>query len=116
MGPYRTSEAVFPRPGVSWCVSNADLLGGKTIECGAQGLTYFFLLGALAPLVGYILERRFQALRYINFPLVFAGTAAIPPANAVNYVTWAIVAFVTQYLVKRRKFEWWTKYNCKYRR
>ena len=72
-----------------------------------------------------------------SFPLVFSGTSDIPPATAVNYVGWATVGFVFQYLsaslsvlppspaplcfprtqltslaVRRRWFGFWTKYNC----
>ena len=42
---------------------------------------------------------------------MFTGTGYIPPASAVNYVPWAIVGFVFQYVVRRRHFAWWTKYN-----
>ncbi|KLO10273.1 OPT oligopeptide transporter [Schizopora paradoxa] len=50
-------------------------------------------------------------LRYVNFPVIFSGTGAIPPATAVNYVPWTIVGFVFQYVIRRRHFSWWTKYN-----
>lgn len=46
-----------------------------------------------------------------SFPVVFSGLAWIPPASAVNYVPWAIVGFVFNYLIRRRAFSWWTKYN-----
>jgi len=35
----------------------------------------------------------------------------MPPATAINYVPWAIVGFVFQYVIRRRHFSWWTKYN-----
>jgi hypothetical protein len=49
-----------------------------------------------------------------SFPVIFSGTGYIPPASAVNYVTWGIVGFIFQYLIRRRNFSWWTKYNCMY--
>ncbi|KAG6897986.1 hypothetical protein C0992_007940 [Termitomyces sp. T32_za158] len=48
---------------------------------------------------------------YGNFPVIFSGTGYIPPASAVNYVPWAIVGFIFQYVMRRRHFSWWTKYN-----
>jgi hypothetical protein len=33
-------------------------------------------------------------VKYINFPVIFTGTGLIPPASAVNYVPWTIVAFI----------------------
>ena len=35
----------------------------------------------------------------------------VPPATAINYVPWTIVGFVFNYLIRRRNFNWWTKYN-----
>ncbi|KAI0809297.1 OPT oligopeptide transporter protein-domain-containing protein [Irpex lacteus] len=49
--------------------------------------------------------------RYINIPIILSGTGWIPPASAVNYVPWVIVGFFTQFLVRRRHFGWWSKYN-----
>lgn len=47
-----------------------------------------------------------------SFPVIFSGTGLIPPANSNNYVPWAIVGFIFQYVIRRRHFAWWTKYNC----
>jgi len=44
-------------------------------------------------------------------PLMFGGTTLLPPATAVNFVPWAIVAFIFQYVIRRRHFSWWAKYN-----
>ncbi|EJD54431.1 OPT oligopeptide transporter [Auricularia subglabra TFB-10046 SS5] len=76
-------------------------------------LTFFFLLGAVAPVFGWLWAKRFPRswARYINFPVVFSGTELLPPALASNYVTWAIVGFLFQYLIRRRRFDWWAKYN-----
>ncbi|KDQ58270.1 hypothetical protein JAAARDRAFT_57989 [Jaapia argillacea MUCL 33604] len=76
-------------------------------------LTFFFLVGALCPLIvwGISLKWPNPVLKYINFPVIFAGTGYIPPASAVNYVPWAIVGFIFQYVIRRRHFSWWTKYN-----
>ncbi|EIN04185.1 OPT oligopeptide transporter [Punctularia strigosozonata HHB-11173 SS5] len=76
-------------------------------------LSFFFLIGALCPLVAWLVSRRWpnSFVKYVNFPVIFSGTGAIPPASAVNYVPWTIVGFVFQYVVRRRHFAWWTKYN-----
>ncbi|KLO05160.1 hypothetical protein SCHPADRAFT_988863 [Schizopora paradoxa] len=64
----------------------------------------------------YLISRRYPNtfLKYVNFPVIFSGKAYIPPASAVNYVNyvlWAIVGFIFQYVIRRRHFSWWTKYN-----
>ncbi|KAF5381591.1 hypothetical protein D9615_005535 [Tricholomella constricta] len=46
-----------------------------------------------------------------SFPLIFSGVGQIPPATAVNYVPWAIIGFLFQFVVRRRNFAYWAKYN-----
>ncbi|PPQ77833.1 hypothetical protein CVT25_015327 [Psilocybe cyanescens] len=76
-------------------------------------LCLFFLVGFICPVITYALSLKFPNswLRYLNFPVIFSGTGYIPPASAVNYVPWAIVGFIFQFVVRRRHFSWWTKYN-----
>ncbi|GLB36767.1 putative oligopeptide transporter [Lyophyllum shimeji] len=50
-------------------------------------------------------------LTWRSFPVIFNGTGLIPPATAINYVPWAAVGFIFQYVIRRRHFSWWTKYN-----
>lgn len=47
-----------------------------------------------------------------SVPLILGGTGNIPPATAVNFVPWAIVGFIFQYVIRRHHFSWWAKYNC----
>ncbi|TDL15604.1 OPT oligopeptide transporter [Rickenella mellea] len=77
------------------------------------GLVFFFLLGAILPAIAYLIHLKWpnSFIRYVNFPVIFSGTGLIPPATAVNYVSWAIVGFIFQYVIRRRHFSWWTKYN-----
>ncbi|KAH9475266.1 Sexual differentiation process protein isp4 [Psilocybe cubensis] len=76
-------------------------------------LCLFFIVGIVCPVITYLLSLKFPNswLRYLNFPVIFSGTGLIPPASAVNYVPWAIVGFIFQYVIRRRHFSWWTKYN-----
>ncbi|KAE9403059.1 OPT oligopeptide transporter [Gymnopus androsaceus JB14] len=76
------------------------------------GLIFFFLFGAIAPVIPWSLSKKFpnSFLKYIN-PVILSGTGAIPPATALNYVPWALVGFIFQFVIRRRHFSWWTKYN-----
>lgn len=80
------------------------------------GLLFFFLVGAAAPAGSYLASRRWpnSFFKYVNFPVIFSGVGYIPPASALNYVPWTIVAFVFNYVIRRRHFSWWTKYNCEW--
>ncbi|KAF8147395.1 OPT oligopeptide transporter protein-domain-containing protein [Crassisporium funariophilum] len=102
------STEVFGTASIIWGV-----IGPARQFSKARSLTFFFLVGFLCPLITYLISLKFPNtwLRYLNFPVIFSGTGAIPPASAVNYVPWAIVGFVFQYVIRRRHFSWWTKYN-----
>lgn len=80
------------------------------------GLCWFFLIGTLAPIVTRIVQWKFSFswLRYINWPLIFSGTGNIPPATPYMYISWCFVGFIFNYVVRRRHFAWWTKYNCEF--
>ncbi|KAG2088568.1 OPT oligopeptide transporter protein-domain-containing protein [Suillus discolor] len=73
----------------------------------------YFLIGAFCPAVAWLISLKWSNdfIRYVNFPVIFSGMGAIPPASALNYVPWAIVGFIFQYVIRRKHFSWWTKYN-----
>ncbi|EMD35965.1 hypothetical protein CERSUDRAFT_115910 [Gelatoporia subvermispora B] len=77
------------------------------------GLLFFFLVGAVAPIISYVFTLKFpnSLWKYVNFPVIFNGTSLIPPATAVNYAPWTVVGFIFNYVIRRRHFSWWTKYN-----
>ncbi|KAJ6602371.1 OPT oligopeptide transporter [Mycena sp. CBHHK59/15] len=86
-------------------------------------LVFFFLVGAAAPLLAWLLNRKYpnSFLKYVNYtrnsPVIFNGTGLIPPATAINYVPWAAVGFIFQYVIRRQVHDFlpgidvWTKYN-----
>jgi hypothetical protein len=78
------------------------------------GLVFFFLAGILAPLFQWILHKKFGIgfLKYINFPVAFGSTADMPPATPLNYMPAVFVGFIFNYIIRRRHFDWWAKYNC----
>jgi hypothetical protein len=51
----------------------------------------------------------FPLLRFFLRPIRRSRKGACWPADAVNYVTWGIVGFIFQYIIRRRHL---TKYNC----
>jgi OPT family oligopeptide transporter len=109
-----TSEIInnhFTSASVIW-----GLIGPARIFSPGQlysSLFLFFLLGAVTPLVIYLAARRRPKsfLRYLMAPVIFGGAGAIPPATPLNYLSWGIVGFVFQYLVKKRHFAWWRRLN-----
>ncbi|KAI0327741.1 OPT oligopeptide transporter [Cubamyces sp. BRFM 1775] len=88
---------------------------GPTLQFSQNQLYYpllfFFILGAICPLIVWLLTKRYPDswLNYVN--LMFTGIGLIPPASAVNYIPWAIIGFLFQYVIRRRHFPFWAKYN-----
>lgn len=78
-----------------------------------SSLFLFFILGAITPLVIYLLAKRRPKsfLRYLMAPVIFGGAGAIPPATPLNYLSWGIVGFMFQFLIKKRHFAWWSRLN-----
>ncbi|EJT97997.1 OPT oligopeptide transporter [Dacryopinax primogenitus] len=76
-------------------------------------LMWFFLIGAILPIPFYFLARRYPAswFRYVNIPIIFAGTSYLPPATGINYSSWGLAGFIFQYLIRRKRFMWWSRYN-----
>ena len=75
-------------------------------------LVWAFLVGALAPLGAWVLGRRSKRnlWRKVNFPILFGSLSWIPPATGLNFSVWALVCFVFNYVIRRRKTAWWEKY------
>ncbi|EDR06311.1 oligopeptide transporter [Laccaria bicolor S238N-H82] len=102
----------FGRHQIYHCKLLDDLLS-QSFTAVALAVTFFFLIGAACPLVLWLVSRRYPntILNYLNFPLIFSGVGQIPPATAVNYVPWAVVGFSFQYVIRRKYFSYWAKYN-----
>jgi hypothetical protein len=76
-------------------------------------LFIFFFLGAATPAVIYLLARRRPKswLRYLMAPVIFGGAGSIPPATPLNYLSWGIVGYIFQHVIRRRHFGWWSRLN-----
>jgi len=105
------STQVFGTASIIWGVIGPGLQFSKGQTY--YGLVFFFLAGAVAPAIPYLISKKYpnSFIKYVNFPVIFNGTGLIPPATAINYVPWAAVGFIFQYVIRRRHFSWWTKYN-----
>ncbi|KAL2201399.1 OPT oligopeptide transporter protein-domain-containing protein [Corynascus similis CBS 632.67] len=102
---------VFFSASVIW-----GLIGPARIFSPGQiysSLFFFFILGAVTPLVIYVLAKRRPKsfLRYLMAPVIFGGAGAIPPATPLNYLSWGIVGYIFQYMIKKRHFGWWSRLN-----
>ena len=78
-----------------------------------QPLIWAFLIGAIAPIVTWLLgrKRRRSIWRKINFPILFGALSWIPPATGLNFSVWAAVCWIFNGVIRKRKAAWWRKYN-----
>ncbi|KAG8831066.1 hypothetical protein FRC18_007173 [Serendipita sp. 400] len=76
-------------------------------------LLYFFLIGAILPIPFYLASRKWPQswFKYVNLPVFMNGTSLMPPATGINFSSWAMTGFIFQYWIRRRHFQWWSRYN-----
>jgi OPT oligopeptide transporter protein len=74
---------------------------------------YAIIVRALLLLPFWIMERRRPDswAKYVRTPVMLLGISYIPPATGINYSSWFAVGFVFQFIIRKRDFAWWSKYN-----
>lgn len=74
---------------------------------------YAIIVGAFLPVPFWLWQRRYPNswVRFVSTPVVLNGVSYIPPAAGINYSAWFAVGFVFQYLIRKRNFAWWSKFN-----
>jgi OPT family oligopeptide transporter len=104
-------SATFFTASIIWgAIGPARIFGPGQIYNGAL---WGFLIGAFLPIPGWFLAKKYPLswYKYINWPIIIGGTGNTPPATGVNYTVWGILGFIFQYIIRRRYFSWWAKYN-----
>ncbi|XP_061958422.1 oligopeptide transporter 4 [Populus nigra] len=79
-----------------------------------QAMNWFFLGGALGPVIVWLLHKSFPKQSWIpliNLPVLLGATAMMPPATPVNYNAWIIVGTIFNFFIFRYKKTWWQRYN-----
>ncbi|KAF8996022.1 small oligopeptide transporter [Cyathus striatus] len=74
-------------------------------------LSFLFLVGAACPIILWLITKRYPNTILNYLKLIFSGVGQIPPATAINYVPWAIIGFLFQFVIRRKHFSYWAKYN-----
>ncbi|KAK7611128.1 OPT family small oligopeptide transporter [Phyllosticta paracitricarpa] len=76
-------------------------------------LVWAFLIGTIAPIGVYLLGRhqKRSIWRKVNLPVLFGSLSWIPPATGLNFSVWALVCWLFNDVIRRRKTAWWKKYN-----
>jgi OPT oligopeptide transporter protein len=74
---------------------------------------YAIIIGAILPVPFWLWRRRYPNswVKWVSTPVVLNGVSWIPPATGINYSSWFMVGFMFQYIVRKRNFAWWSKFN-----
>lgn len=105
-------DHVFYDASVIW-----GLIGPRRIfgDLGTYAMVnWFFLVGAIAPLLVWLAHRAFpnqEWISLINMPVLIGATGQMPPATAVNYSTWILFGFLSGFVVFRYRPDLWKRYN-----
>ncbi|XP_058224116.1 oligopeptide transporter 7-like [Rhododendron vialii] len=106
------ADTVFYDASVIWGLIGPRRIFGNEGTYGA--INWFFLGGAVAPLLVWLAQKAFPNqdwIRLINMPVLIGATGYMPPATAVNYTTWILVGFLSGFVVYRYRPDLWMKYN-----
>ncbi len=76
-------------------------------------MLFFFIIGAVLPIISWLILKKYPNcfLKSFFWPVFLNGTAMIPPATPYNYGAYCIVGTVFGFFIKRKWFDWWSKYN-----
>lgn len=96
------SDRVFFDASVIWGLVGPRRIFGPLGNYGA--LNWFFLGGAIGPVIVWLLHRAFPSQSWIpliNLPVLIGATASMPPATSLNYNMWVSVGTVFNFFVFR---------------
>lgn len=77
-------------------------------------LMYAFIVGALVPIPIYLMAKRRKGdsiWNFINTPVILSSMTWIPPAGGLNFGSWALVGFFSNFVLKRKRPDLWQRYN-----
>lgn len=71
------------------------------------------VIGVFLPIPFWFWQRRYPTswITYVSTPVILNGVSSIPPATGINYSSWFAVGFLFQYLIRKKNFAWWSKFN-----
>ncbi|KAB1205125.1 Oligopeptide transporter 7 [Morella rubra] len=105
-------DFVFFDASVIWGLVGPRRIFGDLGEYGK--VNWFFLGGAIAPLLVWLLQKAFpnqKWISHVNMPVLLGATGIMPPASAVNFTSWIVVGFLSGFMIFRDRPEWWRRYN-----
>ncbi|KAH6776412.1 oligopeptide transporter 4 [Perilla frutescens var. hirtella] len=106
------NDHLFYIASVIWGLVGPKRIFGSLGDYAA--LNWFFLGGAVAPMLVWLLHKAFPKqswIKLINLPVLLGATAMMPPASTINFNSWIVVGTVFNFFVFRYRKRWWQRYN-----
>lgn len=120
-------DTTLLREGSPWTCPDDEVFYNASIIWGAIGpakmftkrgnyqqMNWFFLIGLLAPVPGWLLSRKYpnkKIFELINMPIILGGPMLMPPARSINYLSWGAVGIFFNYYIYNTYKGWWARYN-----
>ncbi|XP_009615074.1 oligopeptide transporter 4-like [Nicotiana tomentosiformis] len=105
-------DHVFYDASVIWGLVGPKRFFGPLGNYGA--LNWFFLGGAIAPILVWLLHKSFPKqswIKLINIPVLLGATAAMPPASTLNFNSWFVIGTLFNFIIFQYRKKWWQRYN-----
>ncbi|KIY53033.1 OPT superfamily oligopeptide transporter [Fistulina hepatica ATCC 64428] len=115
--PHQKSSLTCPHNEVFFTASAVWGLIGPSRQFGSGSIyhpqLYAMIVGVFLPIPFWLWQRRYPKswVKYVSTPVVLNGVGSIPPATGINYSSWFLMGFIFQYLIRKRNFAWWSKFN-----
>ncbi|VFQ93476.1 unnamed protein product [Cuscuta campestris] len=106
------SDHVFYDASVIWGLIGPRRVFGDLGNYSA--VNWSFLAGAVAPAIVWSASKAFPSRQWIKLivvPVLLGGTMNMPPATAVNYNSWILIAFFSGFVAFRYHRSWWGRHN-----
>ncbi|ERN13354.1 hypothetical protein AMTR_s00041p00121820 [Amborella trichopoda] len=96
-------------------ICNTSLLPSNSPwRCPMDHVFYDASVEAIAPLLVWLAHHAFpdkEWIRLINMPVLIGALIQMPPATAVNYTSWILMGFFSNFVLYRYRRDWWQRYS-----
>ncbi|KAF9134049.1 hypothetical protein BGW39_008268 [Mortierella sp. 14UC] len=108
------STRTFYSASIIWgAVAPARVFGTKD-DAWYAPVQWGFVVGALLPIPFWYAAKKFPNVRWLKFvhwPVLLAATSNMPPALPYFYTNGLFVGFIFAFLLRRYRYNWWSRYN-----
>ncbi|KAG0200728.1 hypothetical protein BGX28_006297 [Mortierella sp. GBA30] len=108
------STMTFYSASVIWGAVAPNRVFGSAPGAIYSPVQWGFLVGAILPIPFWVLSRKFPNvtwLQYVHWPVLLAATSSMPPALPYMYTNGLFIGFIFAFLLRRYRYNWWSRYN-----